>query len=789
MGILNLPAINQARDSFGQPVPRARRYVYAAGTDTLCPIFEDPGLTNQQANPMLADETGTFSLCHLMDGNYRVELRDTGGKLLHAEDGLRIRSPLVSGIAVSMSSFSHLLEDSVLSYDESKKSHSVAAGDVIHVLDGNAHYRVAAPDAADHHTATTGGVKLYLIPSTKIDIRAFGISGGRDETENLESFRRYAVANPGTLFDFTRIPNKELQYRTPKWLAGVQDATVDLTGISLRNLGVGTFGYSDMDGALLIGSGPYFHDNQNTGQIDPAHAHSGHLIGDAAAGNISVTLLDGADAVAYAPGDRVLLRWLERQGAASFPPNPGFFEWLTVADVSDAAITFTTPLRHSYRAQAPDYTSGAYYDVCNGRARILNLTRTGYITSGRLRIIGGSGVSTGDAPNAAYDGALVIEGAQHVEMIGGRFHSIWIGCCETVVLRKCDIRGTVGEFDKIVGEIVAENCLLDSVQQGSGVERFKMTGGALTGNVQLRMKTICLDGVTVATDAAPGDVMLSMDQYPRDLVEVRNCRFTPTGTATSAIQTGNLVSFVPDAINQTEILVAAGNAALPDIVRNLDRGQVITLNDGTPPEHFFVTDFRFDGSDNLVIEGYCEVSAPSAGLRNLWLAKKLVWQNNAVVNPPVGFRPLMAGRRVWHQDTGKDGEVYITRVLRHAEYGTLSVNCYVDRVDIDVIKSYSGADTVCSLGIAAQGAGAPQHFADVNVKAAGRRVSALSGTSGSLAGDILTIPPTRTWIEDLVLHLYGDPGNGVISDSAVQALPLIRVTIRGYKPPFDESGC
>lgn len=618
-----------------------------------------------------------------------------------------------------------------------------------------------------------------------VNVADFGIIGGVDETSKLENLRQYAIANPGTYFDFRNIPTKELRYTTPKWMAEIQDATFDLRGISLRNLGAGTYSYSDMDAALVVGSGAYFHDDQGTGQINPAKANSGHLIQDANSGASSVTLVTTGDAANYSVGDRVLLRWMERQGAASFPPNPGYFEWHTIKTIVGGVVTFEKPLKYIYKAQAPDFTSGSFYLVTNGKARILNLTRSGYTEAGTLRILGGIGVDTG-AGTAGYRGALIVEGAALVEVEDANFKAYFNNCSEKQILRRCIFSGGITELDKIVGTLVAEDTNFNGMSQGTGVEVFEMNGGILTGAVQIRTREIYLNKVQVRTTNNSGNVMISMDAWPRRLVQVKDCEFVAPSASTSAVQVGNVTSFTPDAITSTQITVNATNPAYTQVVQNLEEGQVTTLNNGKPPQHFYVTGFSFDGSNNLLIAGYCEVASPSGGARILWFAKNFRHSGNTFYNAGVRFRLLMSSRRVWHVDSGTEGKVRVTQIMQYGQYTTLAANCYVESVTVDVVKPYTGTDASCTLDVSTEGAGTPQAYMTINGLTAGRRMRNQAGGYGAQAGDTLTAFANLAWSEDIVLHLRGTGGTGIFTDGALSALPLIRVVIEGYKPPFDK---
>ena len=146
----------------------------------------------------------------------------------------------------------------------------------------------------------------------------------------------------------------------------------------------------------------------------------------------------------------------------------------------------------------------------------------------------------------------------------------------------------------------------------------------------------------------------------------------------------------------------------------------------------------------------------------------------------------MPSRRVWHVDSGTEGKVRVTQIMQYGQYTTLAANCYVESVTVDVVKPYTGTDASCTLDVSTEGAGTPQAYMTINGLTAGRRMRNQAGGYGAQAGDTLTAFPNLAWSEDIVLHLRGTGGTGIFTDGALSALPLIRVVIEGYKPPFDK---
>ena len=751
-------------DNNGVPLLGGKIYTYAAGTTTPQATYTSSSGGTAHSNPIVLDSAGRVpgGEIWLTDAlNYKFSIFTSANVLIGTYDNISGANGPTTASRVTFTGYKGQV------------------GTVSDLATATGSDWIGFTPSPTGTLARSAQDKMRDV----VSVADFGIVGGTNETTKLENLRQYAIANPGTYFDFRDMPNKELQYYTPKWMAEIEEATFNFTGISLRNLGAGTYGYADMDTALVVGSGPYFFNNQGTGQLNPANVNSGDLIADATAGAQSITLITPADAANYSVGDQILLRWYERQGAVSFPPNPGFFEWLTVSGIAGSVIQFTTPLRYSYQAQAPDYTSGASYLVTNGRARILNVTRAQYTQCKRIKIIGGTGVNTGSG-TAAYRGALFITGADYVEVENAQFTAFFNNCSRINVLRNCVFSGLTTELDKIVGQTICDNVVFNNISQGTGVQYFYMTGGEINGTANLRVQNIYLDNVDVCTTTA--NTMLTMDQYPRQLVSVKNCRFIPVGSASSAVQVGNIAPFTPDAITQSLITVNATNVDYTNVIRNIAVGATINRNAASgSPENFYVTGFSFDASDNLLIAGYCEVAAPAAGSRSLWTSQELQHHNNIVVNPPDRFDFLMPGRRVWHVDSGDAGRVIITRNLRYGELSSISVNCYVTQIAVNVVKPYTGTDAICTLTTGAAGVGAPQSYILANGQTIGRRVINVSGQYGAQAGDTLTALPNQGWCEDMQYDLRGDAGAGAFTDAAPSALPLIRVTIEGYKPPLN----
>jgi hypothetical protein len=81
------------------------------------------------------------------------------------------------------------------------------------------------------------------------------------------------------------------------------------------------------------------------------------LIYTVAAGSKTVRLKDIEDASKYTVGAMVLIAGLDMQGFG-YPPNPHFFDWRRITDITDDVITLDQPLENDYRDDWPNWFLG-----------------------------------------------------------------------------------------------------------------------------------------------------------------------------------------------------------------------------------------------------------------------------------------------------------------------------------------------------------------------------------------------------------------------------------------------
>ncbi len=186
MGLLNVGTLNRALSDTGTPIQGAQRFVFFEGTDQLCPLFEDPGLTRPMANPMVADETGTFGLCYLMEGSYLAVMTGPRGTPHMDEAHVTIHSSLSLSKVHQFQTLDELLEDHFMNYEDLRPSVVVDAGTLISVADGKFEYVVAPVGATYYHLRTSNGVKLCVLPD--LSGRYNAVAFGADPTGNDDSW-------------------------------------------------------------------------------------------------------------------------------------------------------------------------------------------------------------------------------------------------------------------------------------------------------------------------------------------------------------------------------------------------------------------------------------------------------------------------------------------------------------------------------------------------------------------------------------------------------------------------
>lgn len=162
MSILNVHDPLQVPLFPSNPIPNGQVSIFTRNTEIYVPLFEDPDLTVTQANPVDGDSNGNFPPIYLVDGIYKLIVRDQSGKIIATQQQVVVNH--VSRNASGQRDFltlDDLLANNALSYTTSDPYALVIVGELLRVSDTTYAYEVAAADATDYHISTAGGVRLY----------------------------------------------------------------------------------------------------------------------------------------------------------------------------------------------------------------------------------------------------------------------------------------------------------------------------------------------------------------------------------------------------------------------------------------------------------------------------------------------------------------------------------------------------------------------------------------------------------------------------------------------------
>lgn len=194
MGFLNLNNVQPLASYFDSPVPFASLYVYLAGTDRLAALFDDENLTISRENPLKADDQGVFPIAYVLEGLYRIVVRDDFDEVISDTDDVHVRTSLSFVVSHEFTEVDDMFNDQVLSYQATDGRQPVGAGDILRTAQTETTYRVAPETATDAHIESNGGVRFY-VNSNRYDLKAesFGIKftgDSQDAALNASQMKR-----------------------------------------------------------------------------------------------------------------------------------------------------------------------------------------------------------------------------------------------------------------------------------------------------------------------------------------------------------------------------------------------------------------------------------------------------------------------------------------------------------------------------------------------------------------------------------------------------------------------
>lgn len=187
------------------------------------------------------------------------------------------------------------------------------------------------------------------------DFRAI-CDGKTDAAPAFAAFNQWAVTQ--TAMVQLTIPSGSVCAFTGKagkwWAKGIKNLLVIGYGATLTNNG-------NSDPGFFLGGRGQFQDNRHSARLATV-----------AAGASKVQLLTPAQASMFTAGSYALITGFDLQGVwqapYGYPSNPHWFEYVKVMSVDAAAgtVTFSTPLKNTYKSTWPNYNSGSQFEVDSG---------------------------------------------------------------------------------------------------------------------------------------------------------------------------------------------------------------------------------------------------------------------------------------------------------------------------------------------------------------------------------------------------------------------------------------
>lgn len=198
MGKLNVSDQVQMKGFSGDAEPGSRMYIYQVQKDALVPLFRDPGLTELLAQPQVANESGRFALCYLMDGRYRVVIRDAADRTVLGQGVVYVGNGADGCPAREFPDAACLRSDQSLSYIEGAGLQKIDAGMTVRLSDSGCIFRVEQADTLSCHVRTLGGVALTIVGghwwASAFGVVADSDASGSVGTDNAEALGRLSAA-------------------------------------------------------------------------------------------------------------------------------------------------------------------------------------------------------------------------------------------------------------------------------------------------------------------------------------------------------------------------------------------------------------------------------------------------------------------------------------------------------------------------------------------------------------------------------------------------------------------
>ncbi len=359
-------------------------------------------------------------------------------------------------------------------------------------------------------------------------------------------------------------------YTINKWAQGLHKLSIEGNGARLQNRHPGPAALDLYP--LVVTSSRGFYNS------DGSEDH-GAIIDTTKQGETFVTVKSPVDARRFSAGSRVLITSFDRQ-FYGYPPNNKYFEFARVSSVEKNRVLLDRPLLYAHRDDLPEL---ATYRFSHGKARIFNLDKdpANFImdsfTLRGVTILDNPAISASGKRSSNY---LLIAGVEeslvedctltsYVPTIGGRF-----------VIRNSKMWSS--EPDKLLEEVVFDNCTIETVLVGGGARRITVRGCSIGGKVEVYPDHLTIENSTLQGAAEPGNYKAGVFPKSRELVLTGNHFVGKNGPSDYAVwpTLENLGSnnFIPVAGNLLEnrrLILPLGSWQTSHWVAGLELGKMI----------------------------------------------------------------------------------------------------------------------------------------------------------------------------------------------------------------------
>lgn len=570
----------------------------------------------------------------------------------------------------------------------------------------------------------------------------FGAKGDGVTDDNTALVRmRNAVRGIAKGVTIFAAPGKIYTYSRPYWLKGIKRVHLVAHGATFMNLVSAPTAYDNDSSCQLTNA--YMQTTMGDADTQVGQGFTaGVLIATAAAGATSLFTQTPGDAAAFTAGARILVQGLGRN-TGSFPLNPLRFEYMTVATNGNGGtgeIQLTEPLKHAYDSRWWDFSTSV---LPYGAPRAMLLDRADYTWGESLWIEGGrfirNAAHDGDFVGTKTNGLLAVYGFRHARLAHVFADSCALGDCQTIEMAQCQLEDL--EIDKQLEHVTLDRCDIGIFEEGTGCGFVEIIGGRVRkqinplGCLSSRWAQVDLRNNLPAT--VVGSVVNVTTNFAIDTLRIEDTTLAPIAssrTTASGLISGGFyytltVTSVPD--NATIVVAAADDAAASLIHQRLLPG--FMLREQTSEKYFVLKNWYQYDATHVALEGEVRGGAPVPGdvygtgtirlldVRNvksldLTGERRLFANANAlrIIQPssvPSERDALVLTERNMHQPASGDP----------VELERYRVDARIREIEIDVKVAYSGASSICMLGLADYNGSSDTDFLRVDLKVIGRR--------------------------------------------------------------------